>query len=90
MLSTIYRDTTFTATKGKYGSVEDGQKDLQSVEGKEFTVTDISTKKGTEAPPRLYDLTSLQKGTGYQPSDQNIRQETQRQKNDETERRSPA
>ena len=60
VLSTIYRDTIFTATKGKYGSVEDGQKDLQSVEGKEFTVTDISTKKGTEAPPRLYDLTSLQ------------------------------
>ena len=60
VLSTIYRDTTFTATKGKYGSVEDGQKDLQSVEGKDFTVTDISTKKGTEAPPRLYDLTSLQ------------------------------
>ena len=60
VLSTIYRDTTFTATKGKYGSVEDGQKDLQSVEGKEFTVTDISTKKGTESPPRLYDLTSLQ------------------------------
>ena len=60
VLSTVYRDTTFTATKGKYGSVEDGQKDLQSVEGKEFTVTDIATKKGTEAPPRLYDLTSLQ------------------------------
>ena len=60
VLSTIYRDTSFTATKGKYGSVEDGQKDLQSIEGKEFTVTDISTKKGTEAPPRLYDLTSLQ------------------------------
>ena len=60
VLSTVYRDTTFTATKGKYGSVEDGQKDLQSVEGKEFTVTDISTKKSTEAPPRLYDLTSLQ------------------------------
>ena len=60
VLSTVYRDTTFTATRGKYGSVEDGQKDLQSVEGKEFTVTDITTKKGTEAPPRLYDLTSLQ------------------------------
>jgi len=60
VLSTVYRDTTFTATKGKYGSVEEGQKDLQSVEGKDFTVTDISTKKGTEAPPRLYDLTSLQ------------------------------
>ena len=60
VLSTVYRDTTFTATKGKYGSVEDGQKDLQKVEGKEFTVTDIDTKKGKEAPPRLYDLTSLQ------------------------------
>ena len=60
VLSTVYRDTLFTATKGKYGSVEDGQKDLQSVEGKEFTVTDIETKKGKEAPPRLYDLTSLQ------------------------------
>ncbi|MBR4148044.1 MAG: DNA topoisomerase 3 [Bacteroidales bacterium] len=60
VLSTVYRDTTFTATKGKYGSVEDGQKDLESVKGKEFTVTEISTKKGTEAPPRLYDLTSLQ------------------------------
>ena len=60
VLSTVYRDTTFTATKGKYGSVDDGQKDLQSVDGKEFTVTDITTKKGTEAPPRLYDLTSLQ------------------------------
>ena len=60
VLSTVYRDTSFTATKGKYGSVEEGQKDLQSVEGKEFTVTDITTKKGTEAPPRLYDLTSLQ------------------------------
>ena len=60
VLSTVYRDTVFTATKGKYGSVEEGQKDLQSVEGKEFIVTDIETKKGKEAPPRLYDLTSLQ------------------------------
>lgn len=60
VLSTVYRDALFTATKGKYGSVEEGQKDLVSVTEKEFMVTDISTKKGTEAPPRLYDLTSLQ------------------------------
>ena len=60
VLSTIYRDTTFTATKGKYQSVEEGQEDLQRIIGKEFTITDISTKKGKEAPPRLYDLTSLQ------------------------------
>ena len=60
VLSTIYRDTTFTATKGKYQSVEEGQEDLQRIIGKDFTITDISTKKGKEAPPRLYDLTSLQ------------------------------
>ena len=60
VLSTVYRDTTFTATKGKYGSVEEGQRDLESIKGKDFTVTDIDTKKGKEAPPRLYDLTSLQ------------------------------
>lgn len=60
VLSTIYRDTVFTATKGKYQSVEDGQTDLQNIVGKDFTVTDISIKKGKEAPPRLYDLTSLQ------------------------------
>ncbi|MDR1676127.1 MAG: DNA topoisomerase III, partial [Tannerella sp.] len=33
---------------------------LQQVTGKEFTVTGITTKKGREAPPRLFDLTSLQ------------------------------
>ena len=60
MLSTIYRGTTFTATKGKYGTVLEGEQDLQKIVGKEFTVTDISEKKGKEAPPRLFDLTSLQ------------------------------
>ncbi len=60
VLSTIYRDTTFTATKGKYKSVAEGQDDLQKIVGKEFTVTDISEKKGKESPPRLFDLTSLQ------------------------------
>ena len=60
VLSTIYRNTTFTATKGKYDSVEMGQADLERIIGKDFTVTDIATKKGKEAPPRLFDLTSLQ------------------------------
>lgn len=60
VLSTIYRETTFTATKGKFTSKEEGESYLKSVQNLPFTVTDISTKKGTEAPPRLYDLTSLQ------------------------------
>lgn len=60
VLSTLYRDTLFTATKGKYGKAEEGQTDLKSIEGKEFTVTNVEKKQGKEAPPRLYDLTSLQ------------------------------
>lgn len=60
VLATTYRDVLFTATKGKITNEEEGIKALQEVEGKEFTVTDISQKKGTEAPPRLFDLTSLQ------------------------------
>jgi DNA topoisomerase-3 len=39
---------------------EEGRAILQSIEGVPFSVTDIQKKKGTEAPPRLYDLTSLQ------------------------------
>ena len=60
VLSTMYRDTLFTATKGKYGKVEDGQADLEAVQGKPFTITEVQKKEGREAPPRLYDLTSLQ------------------------------
>ena len=60
VLSTLYRNTTFTATKGKYNSQEAGNADMQNIVGKEFVVTDISEKKGKEAPPRLFDLTSLQ------------------------------
>ena len=33
---------------------------LERISQTPFTVTDISLKKGTEAPPRLFDLTSLQ------------------------------
>ena len=60
VLSTIYRNATFTATKGKYKSIAEGQADLQQITGKDLTITDITTKKGKEAPPRLFDLTSLQ------------------------------
>ncbi|MBR7086983.1 MAG: DNA topoisomerase III, partial [Prevotella sp.] len=60
VLATVYRDTTFTATKGKFTSKEEGEKAFQLIEGKPFTVTSVEKKKGTEAPPQLYDLTSLQ------------------------------
>ena len=39
---------------------EEGREALERIRGEEFTVTGIEKKKGTEAPPRLFDLTSLQ------------------------------
>lgn len=59
-LKTVYRETTFNSTKGKFSSKEEGEKFLEIVKNSDFTVTDVSAKKGTEAPPRLFDLTSLQ------------------------------
>ena len=62
ILSTVYRNVVFTSTKGKIKSdqwsVVSGQ--LEELKAEDFTVTDIQQKGGTEAPPRLFDLTSLQ------------------------------
>ena len=60
VLSTLYRDTLFTATKGKFTSKEEGEQSFALIQDKPFTVTGVQKKKGTEAPPYLYDLTSLQ------------------------------
>ena len=60
VLATIYRDTQFTATKGKFTSKEEGEKAFETIAGKPFCVTSVQKKKGNEAPPHLYDLTSLQ------------------------------
>ena len=60
VLATVYRDTTFTATKGKFTSKEEGEKAFTTIEGKPFTVTKVEKKAGKEQPPQLYDLTSLQ------------------------------
>lgn len=49
----IYRQIEFQTE-------ETGKAVLDSIKDNDFTVTAISKKKGTEAPPRLYDLTSLQ------------------------------
>jgi DNA topoisomerase-3 len=60
VLATVYRDTLFTATKGRFDTEEEGLASLEKVKGSPFTITDVSAKKGTEAPPRLFDLTALQ------------------------------
>ena len=74
LLSTVYRDTLFNLmiadnaeesenterNRNRIKSEEEGRKALESIRGKEFEVTGVQKKNGTEAPPRLYDLTSLQ------------------------------
>lgn len=60
VLATVYRDTTFTATKGRYNSKEEGEKDFSLIEGKPFIITGVQKKQGREPAKQLYDLTSLQ------------------------------
>ena len=44
----------------EYTTEEEGKKVLETIKDNDFHVVDITKRKGTEAPPRLYDLTSLQ------------------------------
>jgi DNA topoisomerase-3 len=92
VLSTLYRDTKFSAiardeeaeaeeaaeikeaeaqgkklkSKGpiyrqvEFATEDEGKTVLEAIKDQPFTVISISKKSGTETPPRLYDLTSLQ------------------------------
>ena len=60
VLATTYRNTLFTATAGRFDSEEEGKDALERIQGKDFEVTAVSKKKGREAAPHLFDLTSLQ------------------------------
>ena len=60
VLSTVYRDTLFTATSGKFTSEEEGKKAFALIDGKPFVITSVQKKQGKEPPKQLYDLTSLQ------------------------------
>lgn len=59
-LKTLYRDTLFSATGKSFKTEEEGKKLLEEVKADLLEITDVSKKKGREAPPRLFDLTSLQ------------------------------
>ncbi len=58
-LNTIYKDVQFAASK-KFDSEEKVSELAQRISSLPFTVTDVVEKQGREAPPRLFDLTSLQ------------------------------
>lgn len=59
-IKTLYRDTVFNSTKGRYKSADEAQQVVDAIRQSPLAVTSVSTKKGKEAPPRLFDLTSLQ------------------------------
>lgn len=59
-LRTRYREATFTSTLRPFEKEEDGAKILEEIRPLPITITDVEKKKGKEAPPRLFDLTSLQ------------------------------
>ena len=59
-LQTIYRDVVFNCQKGRFLKKDDGERLLNQIEGKPFTIVSFEKKKGKEYPPRLFDLTSLQ------------------------------
>jgi len=58
-LTTAYRDVIFQAAM-KFDKAEDADAVIERIAPLPFTVTDITEKQGREAPPRLFDLTSLQ------------------------------
>ena len=59
-IKTKYRDTIFNSTKGKFKTEASASEIVESIKDFPLTVTSVSKKKGKEAPPRLFDLTSLQ------------------------------
>lgn len=59
-LRTVYRDVAFVYTGERFETEEAGSREVERIASEPFTITDVSKKKGREAPPRLFDLTSLQ------------------------------
>lgn len=59
-LRTLYRDVIFTFTGERFATEAEGTKAVEEIASLPFTIKSVSKKKGREAPPRLFDLTSLQ------------------------------
>lgn len=49
-----------TPARRGFTSEEEGRAALEKISQEPFTITSVERKRGTEAPPRLFDLTSLQ------------------------------
>ena len=59
-LKTKYREVIFSATAGRFATVEQASAMLAEITGHELYIISYDRKTGAEAPLRLFDLTSLQ------------------------------
>lgn len=59
-LKTLYRDTLFSSSLKPFDVKGKGELIVKEISDIPLVVDDVSKKKGSEAPPRLFDLTSLQ------------------------------
>ena len=59
-LKTKYRGVTFNSTRGRFKTEGEASAIVENIKELPLEVTSVETKKGREAPPRLFDLTSLQ------------------------------
>ncbi|HOY32132.1 MAG TPA: DNA topoisomerase 3 [Bacteroidales bacterium] len=59
-IKTRYRDVNFTYTKGRFETVEEAARIIEDIKPHLFEIVSFEQKKGSEAPPRLFDLTALQ------------------------------
>ena len=61
LLSTMYRHVTFQSLKGQISSEQEAQSLLAKLKQQPLLyIKDVCVRKGSEQPPQLYDLTSLQ------------------------------
>ena len=59
-IKTIYRETTFSASSGRFQKREDAAQVLEEISHFDLKIGKIETKNSIEQPLRLFDLTSLQ------------------------------
>lgn len=59
-IKTTYREVVFSATSGRFDTVEEATLIIEEIRNNLFEIVSFEQKKGKEAPPRLFDLTSLQ------------------------------
>lgn len=59
-LQTLYRGVTFNAASGRFKEEAKALAVIEEIKALPFVIKSVEEKKGREAPPRLFDLTSLQ------------------------------